>query len=120
MKLRETGMPEEAYWETLFDVPMILDRLGISGELQDVVELGCGYGTLTLPVAQRISGTLRTLDIDASMVERTAWRAKEAGIKNLITDRRDVFLNGFGVAPQIQDACLLFNTLHRPGISSYN
>jgi len=29
MKLRESGMPDEAYWETLFDVPLILDRLGI-------------------------------------------------------------------------------------------
>ena len=28
MKLRESGMPEEAFWETLLDVPLILDRLG--------------------------------------------------------------------------------------------
>ena len=28
MKLRENGMPEEAYWETLFDASLILDRLG--------------------------------------------------------------------------------------------
>ena len=27
MRLRESGMPEEAYWETLFDVPLILYTL---------------------------------------------------------------------------------------------
>ena len=37
MKLRESGMPEEVYWETLFDVPLILDRLGIDALLKDVV-----------------------------------------------------------------------------------
>lgn len=42
MKLRESSMPEEAYWETLFDVPQILDRLEIDSRLKDVVELGCG------------------------------------------------------------------------------
>jgi len=46
MKLRESGMPEEAYWETLFDVGLILDRLGIDAQLKNVVELGCGYGHL--------------------------------------------------------------------------
>jgi hypothetical protein len=42
MKLRESGMPEEAYWETLFDVPLILDRLWIDARLKSVAELGCG------------------------------------------------------------------------------
>ncbi len=43
MKVRESGMPEEAYWESLFDIETILDRLGIDGSLGDVIELGCGY-----------------------------------------------------------------------------
>ncbi|NQU11895.1 class I SAM-dependent methyltransferase, partial [bacterium] len=47
MKLRDSGMPEEAYWESLFDVPLILDRLGMDARLGDVVEFGCGYGTFT-------------------------------------------------------------------------
>ena len=41
MKLRESGMPEESYWETLFDMELILDRLETDGRLSDVVELGC-------------------------------------------------------------------------------
>ncbi len=112
MKLRESGMPEEAYWETLFDVPLILDRLGIDIRLRDGVELGCGYGTFTLPVARRISGTLRAFDIDADMVERTVCRAAAEGIGNILCEQRDIFLHGFGIAPESQNACLLFNILH--------
>ncbi len=112
MKLRESGMPEEAYWETLLDVPLILDRLGINRELQDVVELGSGYGTFTLPVAKRISGVLTTFDIEPAMVERTRQRAAQAGVSNVIYVVDDVFANGFGGEPASKDACLLFNILH--------
>jgi len=52
-------MPNEAFWETLFDVDLILDRLEIDKRLGDVLEMGCGYGTFTLPVARRISGLVR-------------------------------------------------------------
>ncbi len=112
MKLRESGMPEESYWETLFDVPLILDRLRIDARIQHVVELGCGYGTFTIPVAQRISGALRTFDIDETMIERTRRRAAEAGVWNIFYVVRDVFADGFGGEASSQDACLLFNILH--------
>ena len=35
--------------------------------LNNVVELGCGYGTFTLPVARRISGVVETFDIVTQM-----------------------------------------------------
>lgn len=105
-------MPEETYWETLFDIPMILDRLAIDARIRELVELGCGYGTFTLPVARRISGTLTAVDIDAVMVERTQQRATEAGVTNVRCSVRDVFADGFGVQIGSQDACLLFNILH--------
>src|ERR1035438_7134008 len=91
MKLRESGMPEEAYWETLFDVPLILDRLEIDAGLKNAVELGCGYGTFTNPVARRISGVLTTFDIDEAMIERTRQRAAAAGIWNVLYVVGDVF-----------------------------
>ncbi|MBI5394465.1 MAG: class I SAM-dependent methyltransferase [Verrucomicrobia bacterium] len=112
MKLRDSGMPGEAYWETLFDVPLILDRLGVNASLRDVAELGCGYGTFTLPVARRISGTLRTFDIEPDMAERTRQRADKAGVRNIVCSVRDVMTESFGVEAASQDACLLFNILH--------
>lgn len=112
MKVRESGMPDEAYWETLFDVALILDRLGIDSQLRNVVEFGCGYGTFTIPVARRISGMLMTFDVDPTMVERTRQRATVAGAYNIVYVVQDVFADGFGDKPGSKDACLLFNILH--------
>lgn len=105
-------MPEETYWETLFDVTTVMDRLGIDHRTGDAVELGCGYGTFTLPFAKKISGILRTFDIDPEMIARTRQKALCAGISNITAELRDVFAEGFGVADASQDACLLFNILH--------
>ena len=112
MKLRESGMPDEAYWETLFNVELILERLEIERRLRDVIELGCGYGTFTIPVARRISGMLTTLDIDEAMLQRTRERAMSAGVRNVIYVLGDVFAEGFGGDAGSKDACLLFNILH--------
>ena len=112
MKLRESGMPEESYWETLLDAELILDRMEIDGRLRNVIEMGCGYGTFTIPVARRISGALTTFDIDGTMVERTRVRAAEAGVSNVLYIVGDMFADGFGGKAGSKDACLLFNILH--------
>ena len=115
MKLRDSGMPDEAYWEAMFDVPLVLARLGIDGTLGDgmlgdVVELGCGYGTFSVPIARTIGGTLHTFDVDPAMVARTIERAAELPAGKLDCQLRDVMANGFGVTGA--DAALLFNILH--------
>ena len=111
MKVRDSGMPDEGLWEQLFDVELILDRLGITG-LTDVAELGCGYGTFTVPVARRITGSLHTYDLDEAMVARTRERAAGAEVTNVVVERRDVLAHGFDLSPGSQDGCLLFNILH--------
>jgi hypothetical protein len=30
MRIRDSGMPDEAYWESLFDAPLILKKVGIA------------------------------------------------------------------------------------------
>lgn len=112
MKLRESGMPEEALWEGLFDVPLILARLQIDPAISDVIELGCGYGTFTLPVAAVISGTIHAFDIDPDMVTRTAERAAEAGLVNVVCRQRDVVADGYGLPDASVDGAMLFNILH--------
>lgn len=111
MKVRDSGMPEEDLWEQLFDVDLILDRLDVSA-FGDAAELGCGYGTFTVPVARRIAGVLHAYDLDDAMVVRTRERAERAGLANVVVERRDVLADGFGLAPGSQDGCLLFNILH--------
>lgn len=105
-------MPEETYWESLCDVGGALDRLNLGPAVGDVVELGCGYGTFTIPVAQKIRGTVFTFDIDPAMVERTRTRAAAAGVRNLKAEVRDVLGAGFGLPDASGDVCLLFNILH--------
>src|SRR5688572_12468733 len=105
MKVRDSGMPDERYWESLFDVPLILSRIDI-GRFHDVAELGCGYGTFTVPIAKAISGTVYAFDVEPEMIARTNERA--AGLR-VVCNQRDVMESGFGV--QV-DAVLLFNILH--------
>lgn len=105
MKIRDSGMPDKTYWETLFDVPLILSRLDIR-RFHDVAELGCGYGTFTIPIANTIRGTVYTFDIEREMIDRTNARA--AGLRVLCA-HRDVMERGFGVKA---NAVLLFNILH--------
>ena len=105
-------MPEEDYWETLFDVPLILDELGIGSHLRDVAEIGCGFGTFSIPIAQRISGKLFAFDIDPFMIARTKVRATTLGVKNVVLRECDVMENGCGLSDGSVDAELLFNILH--------
>jgi len=112
MKVRDSGMTDEALWDSLFDIDLILQRLGIDAGLVDVAELGCGYGAFTLPVAERISGTLRAYDIDEAMVARTKERVACAGYTDVVVECRDVVAHGFGLPPASQHGCLLFNILH--------
>jgi SAM-dependent methyltransferase len=112
MKVRDSGMPPQDYWETLLDVPGILDAFGLGPATGDVAELGCGYGTFTLPLARRIGGTVHTIDIEAEMVALTQQQAAAAGLKNVRAEVRDVLAGGFGPPAGSCDAALLFNILH--------
>lgn len=112
MKLRDSGMPEEAYWETLLHPAEALDRLGMSNITGDAVEFGCGYGTFTLPLAARVRGTLWTYDIEPAMVARTRERAAAAGLRNIIVEERDLFEHGTGRPAGSIAAVTIFNLLH--------
>ena len=107
-------MPEQDYWESLFDIPLVLDRLRIDRTVGNVAELGCGYGTFTIPVARRVTGTVCAFDIDHAMLDRTGHRAMESRLDNVKLELRDVIADGFGLSSGSCDACLLFNILHFP------
>ena len=114
MKFRESGMPAQDHWETLLDVPRILDAFGFTAGsfTGDVAELGGGYGTFTIPLARRIRGIVHTFDLDPAMVATTDQRASAAGLANIRASVRDVLADGFGVPAASCDAALLFNILH--------
>lgn len=105
-------MPEQIYWESLFDIEDLLNRLEIDARIGNAIEVGCGYGTFTIPTAQRIHGTLESFDIEPAMIEITRARLEMFGLKNVNLSLRDVVTNGFGLPRESADAVLLFNILH--------
>lgn len=109
-KGRESGMPEEAYWESFFDAECILSKLDCGGG--DVIEFGSGYGTFTVPAAKLITGNLYALDIDPAMVASTATRATKAGCSNVIAQERDFLADGCGRPGSSAAYAMLFNILH--------
>ena len=64
MKARESGMPDEQMWEGFFDTDAILDGLGICDLSGNIVDLGCGYGTFSLPAARKNKGIIYAIDIE--------------------------------------------------------
>jgi SAM-dependent methyltransferase len=111
-KVRESGMPARELWESFFDVPGILDAFGAGHIDGDAVEFGCGYGTFTIPLAARTSGTVFALDIEPDMIAATAERALHAGVANVHAEQRDFISNGTGRRPASVAFAALFNILH--------
>ncbi len=113
MKVRESGMPEETYWASFFDVEGVLDALLTQHTTpENMVEFGCGYGTFTLPIAQRATGILTALDFDPDMVERVRHKAAESQQANIQPVLRDFVANGTGLEKESQSHALIFNLLH--------
>ena len=111
-KGRDSGMPMVEQWESYFDIPAVLDSLGCREATGDAVEFGCGYGTFTIPLAQRTAGTVFALDIDPLMIAATAARNSQAGSKNIVIEQRDFVAQGCGREPGSAGLVLLFNILH--------
>jgi SAM-dependent methyltransferase len=105
-------MPAVEQWESYFDAVGILESLGCRDSSGDAIELGCGYGTFTVPLARRIRGTVFALDIDPVMVAATTARTLQARLKNIIIEQRDFVAQGCGRESGSASLILLFNILH--------
>ncbi|RLA29895.1 MAG: hypothetical protein DRR11_14530 [Gammaproteobacteria bacterium] len=112
MKIRESSMPEQDYWDSFFETGPILDKLGVTSACGDLVEFGCGYGTFTIPAAQLISGTVRALDLEPEMLQATNALASASGVDNIELLLRDFVTDGSGLPDQSADYAMLFNILH--------
>ena len=112
MKIDDSGMPEEAYWNSLFDIEGIVNWLATSTTTSAIVEIGCGYGTFTVPVARKLAGEIYAFDIEPSMIEVARENVMNAGLSNVTFGLRDVVDQGTGLEPNSTDMVLLFNLLH--------
>lgn len=111
-KVRESGMPEESYWDSFFDAAGMLSQLGCTSRTGDVVEFGCGYGTFTIPAAEMVAGTVHALDIDPAMTAIVDSKARRQRLSNIVCEVRDFVTDGSGLPDGTADLALLFNILH--------
>lgn len=112
MKTRDSGMPDEEWWNTFFDPPTILRALGLDRIDGPVVDVGCGYGTFTLAVARSTTHPVFALDIESGLVAAVGQRAAASQLANVCPRVIDVTTGSLGVDARSADVVLLFNLLH--------
>jgi SAM-dependent methyltransferase len=112
MKIRDSGMPNSQTWESFFEPSLVLRRLVFSSNTEDVADFGCGYGTFSIPAAQRTTGIVHAFDIDREMIEATDTKARNLGLSNVMTVERDFVAEGTGLLEGSIGYAMLFNVLH--------
>ncbi|MDD4349731.1 MAG: methyltransferase domain-containing protein [Opitutales bacterium] len=113
MKTRESGMPDQTWWESFFDRDAVMRLfLGPYGCDGDAVEFGSGYGTFSIPAARLTKGTLHALDIEPELVDGLHQRAVSLGIRNIHPTIRDFVKDGTGLRSQSQSHAMIYNLLH--------
>ena len=88
MKVRDSGMPDEKLWNSFFDTKLILSKLQIDSQINNLVEIGCGYGTFTIAAARLIKGNLFAFDIENEMINCLKEKLSNLKINNVITEQR--------------------------------
>jgi SAM-dependent methyltransferase len=112
MKVRDSGMPDEATWEGFFDARRVLLSLDFPGGGAGVVDFGCGYGTFAVAAARLTTGPVIGLDTEPAMIAATRAKAAELGLANLTAIERDFVATGTGLRDSAADYAMLFNILH--------
>jgi SAM-dependent methyltransferase len=113
MKTRDSGMPDAGQWRTFFDPETILRTLGLERVDGTIVDVGCGYGTFTLPAARLSAQRVIALDIEGELVASLREEARRAGVAHLVEACvQDVAAHGTGLADASAAVVLLFNLLH--------
>ncbi len=112
MKVFDSGMPEETSWNSLFDIPSIVRWLELQKVVGPIVEVGCGYGTFTVPVAAKTNNKMLAFDIEPLMIETAEKNVRKAGLAKVQFSLRDVLETGTGLESNSVGMILLFNILH--------
>ena len=120
MKVRDSGMPHEEMWSEFFDAQFILEQMQLTPELEDVVDLGSGYGTFSIPAAQIVSGTVHAFDIEPEMIDLLESKAGQLHIKNIELHLELLHLAKCHLIVSVFSIILSFILLSIININSYN
>lgn len=106
-----TAMPDHEWWSALWPEPEdIVRSLGVEPGMS-VVDLCCGDGYFTAPLARIVDGNVYGVDIDPAMLEQTRAELERTGatVLDLIcADARDLP----ALLPRKVDYVLIANTFH--------
>jgi ubiquinone/menaquinone biosynthesis C-methylase UbiE len=105
-------MPAEELWASFFNVDLILSELQINSGISDLVEVGCGYGTFTIPTAKIISENVYAFDIEEEMLDIITQKLNNEPVSNVILEQRDILKQTTGLSNNSIDYVMLFNILH--------
>lgn len=119
MKVRDSGMPEETKWNDFFNIDLLLCELEIDSRIIDLVEVGSGYGTFTIPAAKRIQGKLYAYDIEKELIGILNQKLEDQQISNVISKQRDILDQTTGLSDNSVDYVMLFNILHHDSPSDF-
>ena len=104
-----TAMPDADWWKALWPRPgEVVASLGLLPEA-DVVDLCCGDGLFTLPLAL-IARRVVAIDLDPVMLERARARLAATGIANCVVHGDAYEIEH--LIPRPVDAVLIANTFH--------
>lgn len=112
MKIRDSGMPDETTWNGFFNPDLLLSALLIDTQIVDLVEVGSGYGTFTIPASKLIQGKLYAFDIEEVMIEDLNRKTRQQKIHNVVAEKRDILIQTTGLLENTIDYVMLFNILH--------
>nr|WP_246088354.1 class I SAM-dependent methyltransferase [Phreatobacter stygius] len=115
-----SSMPDRDWWAALWPDPeATLRRLGVRPDMS-VLDLCCGDGYFTAPLAKIVGGRIDALDLDPAMIERAKAEAARQGVsirRWICADARDVA----GLVAEPVDYVLMANTFHgvpdQPGLA---
>ncbi|WP_308389112.1 class I SAM-dependent methyltransferase [Acidithiobacillus sp. AMEEHan] len=105
-----TGMPDPDWWQALWPDPRgVIRELGVEAGMS-VLDLCCGNGYFTLPLAQQVAtGKVIGFDLDEELLQQTRNRCLETGNCSFL--HGDAMHLGQLLSEPV-DYCLLANTFH--------
>ncbi len=116
-----TAMPDSDWWSALWPDPEgALRALGIEPQMT-VVDLCCGDGHFTAPLARLVGGRVYGVDLDPAMLDKARAAVGRAGVAVRQWIRADA-MDLAGLIPEKADFVLIANTFHgvpdQTGLSS--
>lgn len=116
MRYRESDLPNEEIWNNLLDPIFMLQALEVTKDIENYIDIGCGYGTFLIPAAKIIKGNTIGVDIEQSYLEVCQKNSEQHLLNNVYLIKGDI--SDLKVTQKINniitgaDYISLFNILH--------